>query len=311
MRHLQTFRLIEAVVRTGSIRKAAEEMHLTASALNRRIQRFEEEFGSQVFERLPRGMRLNPAGELLIQHVRQQEAELAAVRSRVADLTGERLGHVGIACSQALMPFFLPAEIARYRHAHPGVGFTVDVRDRVAAEQALQRFECDIALVFEPVNLIRFEVLHAVPQRVHAVFASDHPLAANDDAADVRLRDCLGWPCLLPSARYGVRCLLERALHESRHGRGAVLESDSFDFMRHYVRHERAVAFQIPIGLDTSAGDIVSRPLAARDVAAGELLLGRLSGRTLPVAAARFAQQAADALDRASASGDAGLRGGP
>ena len=304
MRHLQTFRLIEAVVRTGSMRKAAEEMNITASALNRRIQRFEEEFGSQVFERLPRGMRLNPAGELLIQHVRKQVADLAAVRSQVADLSGERRGHVGIACSQALVPFFLPAEIARYRHEHPGVAFTVNVRDRVAAEADLARFACDVAIVFEPVNLVRFEVLHAVVQRVNAVMAADHPLAAK---ADLRLRDCLDWPCVMPSAAYGVRALLERSSRARQHDLAPMIESDSFDFMRHYVLHERAVAFQIPIGLDPAGGGgpggsgIVARPLPERDVPGGELLIGRLHGRTLPVAAARFVKRAADALDRSVA----------
>ena len=60
MKHLKTFELIEAVVRAGSIRKAAEDTNLTASALNRKIQTFEQEFGWPIFERLPRGMRLNP-----------------------------------------------------------------------------------------------------------------------------------------------------------------------------------------------------------------------------------------------------------
>jgi molybdenum-dependent DNA-binding transcriptional regulator ModE len=65
VRHLHTFVLIEAVARVGSIRKAAEDMNITASALNRRIQRFESEFGGAIFERLTRGVRLNPAGELV------------------------------------------------------------------------------------------------------------------------------------------------------------------------------------------------------------------------------------------------------
>jgi DNA-binding transcriptional LysR family regulator len=68
MKYLKTFELIEAVMRAGSIRKAAEDTNLTASALNRRIQNFEQEFGWPIFERLPRGMRLNPAGELLMHH---------------------------------------------------------------------------------------------------------------------------------------------------------------------------------------------------------------------------------------------------
>ena len=41
MRHLQDFDVVEAIIRAGSIRKAAEDMNITASALNRRINRFE------------------------------------------------------------------------------------------------------------------------------------------------------------------------------------------------------------------------------------------------------------------------------
>ena len=121
MKHLQTFHLIAAVMRAGSVRKAAEDMNITASALNRRIRQFEAEFGAEIFERLPRGMRLNPAGELILQHIRAQISDLARVQSQVADLAGVRRGHVTIACSQALLPYFLPAELAAYRAANKGV----------------------------------------------------------------------------------------------------------------------------------------------------------------------------------------------
>ncbi|MEL6264839.1 MAG: LysR family transcriptional regulator, partial [Pseudomonadota bacterium] len=103
MRHLRTFTMIEEVSRAGSIRKAAEDMNITSSALNRQIQRFEAEFGSPIFERLPRGVRLNTAGEMLVQHYRAMASDLARVQSQVADLTGARRGHVSIACSQALL----------------------------------------------------------------------------------------------------------------------------------------------------------------------------------------------------------------
>ena len=99
MRHLQTLRLIQDVARAGSIRKAAEDQNITSSALNRRIQAFEAEFGAQIFERLPRGVRLNPAGELLMQHIRSQISDLERIRGQVADLSGARRGHVSIACS--------------------------------------------------------------------------------------------------------------------------------------------------------------------------------------------------------------------
>lgn len=297
MRHLQTLRMIQAVARAGSIRRAAEDMHITSSALNRRIQNFEADFGAQVFERLPRGVRLNPAGELLMQHIRSQVVDLARVQGQVADLGGERRGQVTIACSQGLTPLFLPDQIARYRADHPRVTFSVRVRDRAAAEQALSSFESDLALVFEPVYLVEFEVLRAISQPVCAVMSADHPLAARPE---LRLRDCLSEAHVVPSEGYGVRHLLEMATHGRALRLAPVLESDSFELMRHYVLHEQAVGFEIPIGLlPLRDPQMVVRALPARDIATGLLLLGQMRGRTLPVASAKFALQIATALEAA------------
>jgi DNA-binding transcriptional LysR family regulator len=287
-------------MRAGSIRKAAEDMNLTASALNRRIRRFEDEFGAEIFERLPRGVRLNPAGELLIQHFRGQLSDLERVRSQVADLSGVRRGHVSIACSQALQPYFLPMQIARYRKEHPGVTFSVNVRDRAAAERDLSTFSSDLALVFEPVHMVEFEVLLSVPQPIHVVMAKDHPLAGK---AEIRLRDCLDRPHILPTPQLGVRHLLEMAVRDSSRQLKPILEADSFEFMRHYVKHEDAIGFQIPIGLEGSGdGDLVFKEIARRDVPVGHLLLGQMKGRALPVASARFASQLAVNLGQRDAA---------
>ncbi|GGO37092.1 LysR family transcriptional regulator [Gemmobacter aquaticus] len=295
MKYLHAYSLIHDVARAGSIRKAAEDMNITSSALNRQIQRLEEEFGTQIFERLPRGVRLNPAGELLLQHVRSQRADLDRVRNQVADLSGERRGHVTIGCSQGLNPLFLPDQISRYRAKHPGVTFSVRLRDRTAAEHDLRTFSSDIALVFEPIHLADFEILKAVPQPVCAVMAADHPLAQKPG---LRLRDCLGVPHVIPSAEYGVRHLLELATRGRSRGLSPVVEADSFELMRRYVLYEKAVCFQIPIGLQPG-GDprLVVRELDKRDLPVGTLLLGQLRGRTLPVASAKFAHQLAAALE--------------
>jgi DNA-binding transcriptional LysR family regulator len=294
MRHLKTFELIEAVVRAGSIRKAAEDTNLTASALNRRIQSFEQEFGWPIFERLPRGMRLNPAGELLMQHIQSQRTDLTRIQSQVADLSGERRGHVSIACSQALLPYFLPEQIAAYRSAHPGVTFSVSVRDRSQAERDLASFSSDLALVFEPVHLVEFEVLYALEQPVHAVFRRESPLA---DKNDLRLRDCLEHPLVMPAKAYGVRHLLEQAAAQLGRPLPIAVESESFEMIRHYVLHENAVGFQIPIGLKLGRDTrLTHRAMSKRDVVSGRLLLGQMKGRTLPVASAKFAHQLALAL---------------
>ncbi|MEM9392329.1 MAG: LysR family transcriptional regulator [Pseudomonadota bacterium] len=295
MRHLKDFEFIEGVIRAGSIRKASEDMNITASALNRRINKFEDEFGYEIFERLPRGVRLNPAGELLLQHIRTQSSDFARLKSQVADLSGVRRGHVSVACSQALLPYFLPREISRYRDHHPGVTFSVNARDRVAAERELLEFASDIALVFEPLAIVDFEIVHASVQPIHIVMRANHPLA--EDAV-VRLSNALRFPHIAPSEKFAVRILLEAgAKRLSSAEVSPIIESESFDFMRHYGNWEDAICFQFPIGLKTGEDTgLISRPLSERDVAPGNLFLGQLKGRTLPVASARFMRELATAL---------------
>lgn len=294
MRHLQNFRLIEAVARAGSMRGAAEDMNITASALVRRINGFEQEFGTELFERLPGGVRLNPAGELVLHHYRATLSDLSRVQGQVADLTGERRGHVSIACSQALLPYFLPQQIARYRSEHPGVTFSVNIRDRAQAEQELASYSSDLALVFEPVYLVDFQVIETIPQAVNVVMRADHPLA---EKSEIRLRDCLDTPHIAPSAKYGVRHLLDFAARRGSRRVDPLVETESFELIRHYVLQERVIGFQIPIGLH-GFGDpqLVFRPISERDLPPGNLILGQMRGRTLPVASARFAMQVATAL---------------
>lgn len=301
MRHLYTFELIEAVARAGSMRKAAEDMNITASALNRRVRGFEQEFGTPLFERIPNGVRLNPAGELLMHYFRASRSELKRVQGQVSDLSGERRGHVAIACSQALIPYFLPEQIARYRAEHPGVTFTVNVRDRARAEAELAAFQSDIALVVEPIYMVEFEVLSCVPQPVTAILPAGHPLT---EKTELRLRDCLNHRHIAPEASYGVRHLLDFAARRMGRRLDPVIETESFELIRHYVRHEEVIGFQVPIGLRSPAdGSLVFRAIAERDMPPANLILGHMRGRTLPVAAARFANQLAAALEGRGGSG--------
>lgn len=289
MRHMMPLRYVDAVAKAGSIRKAAETLAITSTALNRRILAMEEELGVSIFERLPRGVRLTAAGEMLIHHARSQFADMERVKSQIADLAGVRRGHTAIACSQALLPFFLPEQIALYRRDHPAVTFEVLVRDRAAAEQALVDISADLALVFEPVRMTEFQILLTIRQPVYAVMGPGHPLAEQEI---VRLRDCLRFPVAMPTAPYGVRHLMEMAVRRSSLQLDPVVESDSFDFLRHYAVAENVLSFQLPIGLPPPESDwVISRMIDTRDVPVGYLYFGQLRNRTLPVAAARFAQQ--------------------
>ena len=202
MRYLRTLAYISDVARSGSIRRTAERMNITPSALTRKIQDFEEELGTTVFERLSHGMRLNSAGELIVQHARQQSADLDRVRSQIADIQGVRRGHVAIACSQAFVHADLPNEIQRYREQHPLVSFSVQVRDHASAISALTAYDADLALILQPPLSAEFQPLLSYDLPLCAMMASSHPWQGRGrcvcaTACVIRWRfPTTHWPCV-------------------------------------------------------------------------------------------------------------------
>ena len=295
MRHLTPLKFIDEVARAGSIRRAANTLDITPSALNRRILSIEEEIGVQIFERIPGGVRLNTAGEFLVHHIRNQVADLDRVLSQIADLSGVRRGHVSIACSQALLPHFITEHINRYRADHDEVTFTVLQKDRDAAVSVLHDYSADLALVFEPPHSSELQTIFTVRQPVYAVMARDHPLATSKT---VRLADCLNYPTALPLNRHGVRYLLDAAQHRAGLTLEPIVQSDSFEFLVNYAATKGAITFQIPVGLPDShaQSNIVGCPIDTKDVPHGLLHLVQLKTRTLSVAATRFAEQLVDTL---------------
>lgn len=295
MRNLLVYRYVDTVARVGSIRKAADLLALTPSALNRRILALEQELGTQIFERLGRGVRLNAAGELLIHTFRRQLAEVERVKSQLADMSGLRRGTVAVACSQALLPFFLPQHIRAYRAAHPGVNFQVLVRDGQAAEQALLDYSADLAIVFEPLRLSVFQTVMTVRQPIHAVIARTHPLAGK---SRLRLSDCLDYPLAVPSAPYAVRNLLQSAFDRASLKLQPAVEAESYVFLRNFAALGEAIAFEIQIGVPAELLDdsLVSVPLELGKNLDGLLHLAQLRGRALSVASATFVDQLVTAL---------------
>ena len=300
MRHLRTLRYVDAVARAGSIRKAADDLAITASALNRRIQDFEAEIGMPVFERLARGVRLNAAGELVVRHARAQIADAEGLRSQTAVPSGVRRGRVAIADSQAVAYTVVPDAVGAYVRDLPNVVFEVRVCDHVSAQRALVDFSADLVLVLEPSPQADLHALLVVAQPLHVVMSAHHPLAARET---IRLRELAVQPLALLDGSFGGRQILEEALARRSIPLAPMLETNSFELLRAYVRSGRAVTVQFAIGAperQAAAGidpGLVSRPLDPRDVAPGRLMLGQLRGRTLPVAAAKFADFVARRLD--------------
>jgi len=280
MRHQLPLHYLDTVARIGSIRKAADQLAITSSALNRRIIAMEQDIGVPLFDRVAKGVRLNAAGELLIHHFRTQLADMERVKSHIDDLQGVRRGHIAIACSQALMVSVLPTEILNYRTQHPEVTFELKVCTRQTASSELQSF---------------IQTIISVPQQLYALFSRSHELQGE---SVVRLRDCLQWPLALPTRSNGVRHLIEKSAANLSSSLDVAIESDNFYLLSTVIGQSDLVSFTVPAGLpkDGNSSNLDYRPVDLQDIPTGMLHVGQLRGRHLSVAASKFLEQLTQTL---------------
>ncbi len=289
MRHLLPYKYVEEIAKAGSIRKAAETLSITPSALNRRLLSIEEELGVAIFERLSVGVRLNTAGEILLEHIRNQLSDLERVKSQIADLSGQRRGDVAIAASPEMLGSFLTDQVRAYQKEFPGVRFKIQQKFRGNIEKALIEHEVDIGIIYEPLKIADFQTIFNLQQPILCVMDKTHPLSAKKN---LRLYECAEFPLILPETSWGLRNLMEQSAIRLGLNLRTVMQSDSREFLNAYTHEPLELSFDIPMNVEGKLreGKIVV-PLNSLDVPEGFVFVGHLKGRTLPVAAARFLEQ--------------------
>jgi DNA-binding transcriptional LysR family regulator len=111
-----------AVVDLGSFTAAATALHVTQPALSHQMAALERAVGTRLLDRLPRSVRLTPAGRAVLPHARAAIAEANRVTSaarRAAGLTG---GDLQIGAVYSVSVGILPGPLRSWRRDHPEVG---------------------------------------------------------------------------------------------------------------------------------------------------------------------------------------------
>ncbi|HEX4597486.1 MAG TPA: LysR substrate-binding domain-containing protein [Burkholderiaceae bacterium] len=125
---LASLRGFESAARHLSFTQAADELHLTQSAVSRQVAALETDVGHRLFIRKTRALVLTPAGERLLRSTRQA---LGAVDQAVEDIRGRSASQrVVLTTYPSFASLWLVPRLALFQRAHPGIEIRIDAQPR-------------------------------------------------------------------------------------------------------------------------------------------------------------------------------------
>lgn len=256
-RHVEVFR---ALMTAGSVTAAARALFTSQPTVSRELARMEQLLRLPLFDRVRGRLRPTAQALALFDEVQRSYAGLERIADTATRLRQFAQGQVDVAALPALAQALLPAAIARFQAAHPGVSVSVTPLESPELERRLAEQAFDLGLAeHEPVAAGVESQPLMVADEV-AVLPSAHPLAAR---RRLSLADFDGQPFVSFHPRDRYRQVVDALFAEAGVERRLAVETDSAVAVCAMVRHGLGLAIVNPLTAREMAGPgLVARPLA-------------------------------------------------
>jgi DNA-binding transcriptional LysR family regulator len=147
---LVTLNLVLAIADTRSITRGAQRESIALAAASKRLSDLESRLGVSLFERRARGVEPTEAGRALIRHIRSLNASLHALESEVVEFSRGIKGHLRVAANASAIAEHLPADLAAFAHAHPGVRVSLEELTSTDVQGAVAEGRADVGIFIAP-----------------------------------------------------------------------------------------------------------------------------------------------------------------
>ena len=305
--HAAVLRYLKAVAEDGSIRRAAERLHLSASAVDRQILKLEAQLGTHLFERHPDGMRLTDAGRLALRHARETLQDFARLRGDIERLRGVVRGAVTIATLDSMTVQFLPAAVARFTTGHPAVQVRITACDPMEAVHSLAQGNADLGLTFLTAWRGGVTVLGDIPSPMCAIMKPDHELATRRSVA---LDQCAGHRLIYQDSSSSMQLFFGAAMESFKSAHDPIVVSNNLGLVKQLLLNGTGIGFYTRMGFaeELASGKLVAVPLEEDRLSELRLCLIAPSERMPTVAARAAAEHLRQALIDFAADLDKGPR---
>lgn len=269
-----------AVAKAGSIRQAAESLHISSSAISRMVAKAEEDFNAKLFERHADGMRLTPGGQLLATQVGMILDQLESVKSHISELQDLKRGTVTLACIEGVVQRLAPGFLTDFHQSYPEITFSVRTAAPDDIVAALLSDTADLGILFGAARQAGVEVLQSYEEPLHVLVSRSHPLATSPA---VSFREVAGFRVVMPDPTFGVRRIVDRVLAKRGISMPMLLDTNSIGLTLGMVCAGTAVTLisKFACQAELDSGQLIAIPLAEEELVVGSLTVCKRANRDL------------------------------
>ena len=198
-----------AIADERSFQRAANALHITQTALTRRLQNLETNLGVKLVERTTRSVTLTRIGSDFLPHGRRLLTELQTALAEIRESGKAQRGHICIACVPTAGVYYLPRIIREYSAHYPNNRIRILDHLSAGVTEAVLRREAEFGIRQSGVQHPELSSVPLLEDRYVLVCRDDHPLAARKRIA---WRQLEALPLIFPSHIGTNRAQLDAAL---------------------------------------------------------------------------------------------------
>jgi len=216
---LRDLRNFLSVAAAGSISRAAEMQHMTQPALSVLIRQLEEQLGTPLFERLPKGVALTDAGERLRAHAKDILRRTELAYEEISQQARVPSGQVAIGLPQSLARFLTVPLVSEVLSRWPQIRLQIIELSSGYIPEHLQKGEIDIGMTFGQDERRDLHYTHLIDEELVFISAASrirqHLGPAGLRRKTIRLAEMGDFPMILPTRTHSLRIRLDDYLQRA------------------------------------------------------------------------------------------------
>lgn len=290
-----------AVAQTGSFSRAAEQLHLTQSALSRSIRMLEDDLDARLIDRMGKRNELTPLGEAVAAHARRLVFEASELRRNAELLKDGNVGCVSVGLGSGPGAMLMTPFLIHIARKHPEV--RVDIaRGSIEVQLIRLRQRTLDALVIDTRSVVPtpdLNIERVSEMRAGFVCRRGHPLLAKSKQKGVTFNDVLRYPLAsTPLADEVAKILIQRFGPQANPEQAVRLRCEDVASLIETVRASDAIFLGIVAAArgGIEAGDLVELATTPPLLSGTRFALITLVGRTEAPAMALFRRFVAEHL---------------